>query len=111
MSSPELLQAFLDSLKHPFLFCDLDHVVRYMNQAARQHYSRGADLLGTSVLACHNERSCEVIHQVLARMLEEDLDEELITDDERWRIYMRAVRGPGGELLGYYERYEPPRGQ
>ncbi len=33
----------------------------------------------------------------------------MITDDEKHRIYMRAVRNEQGELLGYYERYEPPR--
>ena len=41
----------------------------------------------------------------------EGLEEELITDDERRRIYMRAVRDGDGKLLGYYERYEVPRGQ
>ena len=31
-----------------------------------------------------------------------------ITDDENHRIYMRAVRDKVGEVIGYYERYEPP---
>ncbi len=35
-------------------------------------------------------------------------DERLITDNEKQRIFMRAVRDPNGTLLGYYERYEPP---
>jgi len=35
-------------------------------------------------------------------------EERLITDDEENRIYMRAVRGADGQVLGYYERYEPP---
>jgi hypothetical protein len=33
--------------------------------------------------------------------------ERLITDNEKHRIY-RAVRGPDGQVLGYYERYESP---
>jgi hypothetical protein len=36
------------------------------------------------------------------------LAERLITDNEKHRIYMRAVRDGSGRLLGYYERYEPP---
>jgi len=35
-------------------------------------------------------------------------EEQLITDNEKHRIYMRAVRGADGCVLGYYERYEPP---
>jgi hypothetical protein len=30
------------------------------------------------------------------------------TDNEKHRIYMRAVRGADGQVLGYYERYELP---
>ncbi len=33
-------------------------------------------------------------------------EERLITDNEKHRIYMRAVRGADGQVLGYYERYE-----
>lgn len=103
----ELLAAFVDSLKHPFLFADTGHVIRYLNRAAIAHYQRGADLLGTSLLDCHDEDSCATIREVL-QALREGEEEQLITDDERHRIYMRAVRDAGGELLGYYERYEPP---
>jgi hypothetical protein len=35
-------------------------------------------------------------------------EEWLITDNERHRIYMRAVRGVDSQVLGFYERYEPP---
>ncbi len=35
-------------------------------------------------------------------------DERMITDNEKYRIYMRAVRDEQGELIGYYERDEPP---
>jgi hypothetical protein len=36
------------------------------------------------------------------------LEERLITDSPKYRIYMRAVRDKEGNVLGYYERYEPP---
>jgi hypothetical protein len=35
-------------------------------------------------------------------------EERLITDNEKHRIYMRAVRDADGKGLGYYERYAPP---
>lgn len=37
-------------------------------------------------------------------------EERLTTDNEKHRIYMRAVRDADGQVLGYYERYEPPAG-
>jgi len=103
------LSALLDSLKDPFLFADTHHVIRYMNRAAVSHYDGGTALLGTSVLGCHDEESRRLIHEVFAAM-EKGEEERIITDNEKWRIYMRAVRDAKGRLLGYYERYEPPRG-
>jgi len=98
----------LDSLKDPFLFVDTDHVVRYLNRAAEGHYSQGAALLETSIFDCHSEPSNVVIRQVFAAMQAGE-EERLITDDDKHRIYMRAVRDEAGALIGYYERYEPPR--
>ena len=104
-----LKDAILDSLKNPVLFCDLDHIVRYMNKAAIEHYREGDKLIGQSVLACHNEKSQQQMRRIVEEM-RAGLQEQLITDNEKYRIYMRAVRNPDGELLGYYERYDPPRG-
>lgn len=103
-----LATAFLDSLKNPFMFVDTQHVIRYMNKAAIAHFDDGEALLGRSVLDCHNEESCRQIVEIMAAM-QQGLDERLITDNEEHRIYMRAVRDAKGKLLGYYERYEPPR--
>jgi PAS domain S-box-containing protein len=108
MTDETLLTAILDSLRDPILVADRDHVTRYMNRAATAHYSQGAALIGRSLLECHNERSQAVMREVLAA-LEAGEEERLITDNEKHRIYMRAVRGADGRLLGYYERYEPPR--
>ncbi len=105
---PELMAAILDSLKDPVLFADTQHVIRYMNKAAVAYYEGGESLIGRSVLDCHNEQSRQMIIEILARF-EAGEEEQLITDDETHRIYMRAVRGTDGQVLGYYERYEPPR--
>ena len=107
MVDTSLMAALLDSLKDPVVFVDTGHVIRYMNKAAIAHYDEGAELLGRSVLDCHNENSKRQIMEIFAAM-RAGLDERLITDNEKERIFMRAVRDPDGELIGYYERYEPP---
>lgn len=109
MIESTLLAAILDSLKDPVLFADTEHTIRYMNKAAVAYYAEGEALLGRSLLDCHNERSRQMIQEILLAMQTEGLEERLITDDEKHRIYMRAVRDADGQVLGYYERYEPPR--
>ena len=104
---PQLPADILDSMKNPVLFADRDHVVRYMNKAAAAHYEQGEVLLGSSLFECHNANSGRIMREVFAEM-EEGLDERLITDNEKHRISMRAVRDASGALIGYYERYEPP---
>jgi PAS domain-containing protein len=101
------LLAVLDSLKEPILLADTRHIVTYMNRAAVEHYSGGEELLGTSLYDCHNENSCRIMDEVLAA-LEGGEEERLISNDAKRRIYMRAVRGDGGALIGYCERYAPP---
>lgn len=107
MHDATFLATLLDSLKDPFLFADTDHVIRYMNKAAVAHYKEGAALLGRSLFDCHNAASQQTMCEVLAA-LRTGADERLITDNAKHRIYMRAVRNEAGELVGYYERYEPP---
>jgi DUF438 domain-containing protein len=105
-----LFPYFLNSMKNPFMFVDTEHIIRYMNKAAISHYEKGEKLLGTNVLDCHNETSQKIILEIFEKM-KNGLDEEMITDNEKHRIYMRAVRDDDGNLLGYYERYEPPKGK
>ena len=107
MTDNALMVALLDSMKDPVLFADTKHIIRYMNRPAVEHYEEGRSLLGRSLLDCHNEDSCRQIIEILAAM-RDGLTERLITDNEKHRIYMRAVRDGSGRLLGYYERYEPP---
>lgn len=108
MVSKKLLAAILDSLKDPILVADTGHIVQYLNKAAIEFYEGGESLTGTSLLDCHNERSQQMMVEILTEM-HAGLTERLITDDEENRIFMRVVRDPDGEVLGYYERYEPPQ--
>ncbi|MBU0638525.1 MAG: PAS domain-containing protein [Planctomycetes bacterium] len=107
MTDAASMNALLDSLKDPFLFADTNHIIRYMNKAALAHYEEGAALLGRSLMDCHNQDSQRQIHAILTA-LQQGEQERLITDNEKHRIFMRAVRNEAGDLLGYYERYEPP---
>jgi hypothetical protein len=107
MSNEKLLMNILDSWDRPVVFCDTGHVIRYVNQPARKHYAKWGDILGKSIFDCHNEKSCRAIREIFGRMKEGET-EVMITDSPKHRAYMRAVRGENNELLGYYERYEPP---
>ena len=102
-----LMAALLDSMKDPVLFADTDHIIRYMNKAAVTHYEEGEALLGRSLLECHNQQSQQQIIEILGAMRAGE-EERLVTDDQEHRIFMRAVRDERGQVLGYYERYEPP---
>ena len=107
MMDQQTLCAILDSLVEPVVFVDSRHMIRYMNGAAITHYKRGASLLGTSVLDCHNEKSRATILETLAAMQAGE-QERLISESESRRVYMRAVRDDKGTLIGYLERYEWP---
>ena len=108
MIEAKTMAALLDSLKDPFVFANTDHKIVYMNKAAIKHYEEGKNLHGTSLLDCHNEKSQQMIKQIWLEM-QAGKEEQLITDNEKYRIYMRAVRADNGTLIGYYERYEPPK--
>lgn len=99
----------LDSLIDPVLFVDTDHIIRYLNKAARRHYSEGTALLNRSIMDCHNAASGDQILAIFSKM-KAGLEEEIITDNEEQRIFMRAVRDNDNRLVGYYERYEQKTG-
>ncbi len=106
--SPKTLAAILDSLTIPILFADTNHIICYLNRAAANQYDEGYGLLGKSLLNCHEAASQKIMQAILDDM-QQGLGERLITDDEKHRIFMRAVRDENGKLLGYFERYESPK--
>ncbi len=103
-----LLLSLLNSIKDPILFADTNHIVQYMNKEAIAYYEEGENLLQSNLLKCHNEESQKMMIEILAEM-QNGLEEKMITDNEKYRIFMRSVRNENGELLGYFERYEPPQ--
>lgn len=103
-------ESLLNSIKDPILVADMKHIVQYMNKAAIEHYEEGKSLLSSNLFLCHNEESQKMMIDILADM-QNGLDEKMITDNEKHRIYMWAVRDEEGKLIGYFERYEPPQKQ
>ncbi|MEI7825553.1 MAG: PAS domain-containing protein [Chlorobiaceae bacterium] len=99
------LDYFLDSLKDAFVFCDLDHVIRYMNKAAFVRYVGRPAAVGRSIFDCHNAESNAMIVSIVERFFAGE-DDVFLSDRKGERIFMRAVRDDVGALVGYYERYE-----
>lgn len=62
----ELLSAILDAYPYQVVFCDRQHIIRYMNKAAHQLYD-GTIGVGDSIFNCHNQDSCRKIEAFLAR--------------------------------------------
>lgn len=105
-----LLGHLLDSWNKPVVLVDTSHTIVYLNEPARLAFAKWGDILGKSIFHCHNEHSCQTIRDHF-RQLEDGQEEVLIADNERHRVYMRAVRDNSGKLIGYFERYDPPFGQ
>ena len=105
----DTLTAVLDSVAHPLVYVDTDHVIRYLNKAARESYAaRGyADLVGKSLFDCHNETSAVMIRGIVDELRTSGIDEKYlkISADGSFKLYVRAVRNSRGELIGYYERF------
>lgn len=101
-------ELLLDSLKDVMVFCDTQHVIRYMNKAARLRYEGTAARVGASIFDCHNAQSNAQIVEVTQRLAAGE-DEIKITEKPERSVYMRAVRDADDVFIGYYERYDPPR--
>ena len=102
-----LLTAILDNWHKPIVFVDTNHIIQYMNVPAQRHYAKWGTVIGKSIFDCHNDDSRRIIQDVY-RQLEEGVEEVLIANNEKHRVYMRGIRDNHGTLLGYMERYEPP---
>ncbi|MBN2400778.1 MAG: PAS domain-containing protein [Spirochaetes bacterium] len=110
MKKEKLLSLILDSWNKAVVFVDTDHVIQYMNLPAKKQYAKWGDVIGKSIFDCHNENSRTIISNAFSQ-LKEGSDEVLFTDNEKHRVYMRAVRDENSNLIGYYERYETPLGK
>jgi len=106
----EIYQAILDSVKYPIVFIDNDNIIRYLNRSAKVRYyeKRGySDLIGKSILDCHNPISANQITEAHERLQkgENEVYLELDKNQEKVTVIV-GIRDVGGILLGYYARSE-----
>ncbi len=104
-------KSVLEADRAAVVICDPEHKIIYMNPAAMGRYEKwgGKELLGRSLLDCHNERSREMINKVV-NWFRESKDHNLVytsyNPKENKDVYMVALRDDEGELIAYYEKHE-----
>jgi DUF438 domain-containing protein len=109
MDNEKMLAHILDSFPYRIVFVDGDHVIRYMNRAARYHYYqvRGyGDLVGKSIFDCHNERSRQIIVEAVEKLKHHGNEKFIGISQDNQRMYLNPVRDENGDLIGYFERFE-----
>ena len=107
----QLLKSVLDQDRAPVVICDLTHTIVYMNPAADVNYVKdgGHDLVGKSLLDCHNEHAQAVIKRIVAWFAEDTANNMIYTfrnEKSNKDVYMVALRDEEGKLIGYYEKHE-----
>ena len=109
MTREEMLSCILDSYPYRVVFVDTDHIIRYMNKAAKYHYYqvRGyRDLIGKSLFECHGEKSKAAIIAAVEKLKNHGNEIYLGVSVGNERKYINPVRDENGELIGYFERFE-----
>ncbi|MCD7723430.1 MAG: PAS domain-containing protein [Clostridiales bacterium] len=103
-------KSIVDSDKSMVVICNLNHEIIYMNPAAEARYARpGKISVGSSLLACHNAKSQEMIKKVVSWFEKSKKNNIMYTyynKKENKDVYMVALRDGGGQLIGYYEKHE-----
>ena len=104
-------KSIIEQDKASVVICDLQHVIIYMNPAAISRYGKrgGAEVIGRSLLDCHNDKSREMIVKVVDWFRESTEHNQMHTyynEKEDKDVYMVALRDDGGTLIGYYEKHE-----
>lgn len=102
-------KSLIDQDANPIVLCDTDHIIRYMNPAAIEHYAPygGEALTGKSVMDCHKPVSREAIEKVVRWFAKDKHNNRVHTmflPKENLDVYMIALRDDAGNLLGYYEQ-------
>lgn len=93
------------------VICNTEHEIIYMNPAAAENYAKrgGYELVGRSLLNCHNEDSKKKIEKVVEWFSASSENNRIFTfhnPKENKDVYMIALRDSYGTLIGYYEKHE-----
>lgn len=111
MNLSQYFKSIIDEDKCAVVICNPEHEIIYMNPAAIARYEKsgGADLVGQSLLDCHNSQSREMIGKVVSWFMESKEHNRIYTfhnEKENKDVYMVALRDEEGSLIGYYEKHE-----
>ena len=109
MISQEICFAILDSISHPIVFVDNNHMICYLNKPAEKRYYEDqghSNLVGQSIFNCHNQKSKKQILNLYHRLQAGENEIFLMVNKDNEKITVVAVRDKNGNLLGYYERFE-----
>ena len=103
----EVYKSVLEADRAAIVICDLDHKIIYMNPAAINRYEKwgGKNLMGQSLLNCHNDKSREMIIKVLDWFKASKNNNIVYTsynEKENKDVYMVALRNSAEELIAYY---------
>lgn len=111
MELSKYIKSVIDMDRAAVVICNLEHTIIYMNPSAIERYGKrgGKDLIGKSLMACHNEKSKEIIEKVVA-WFGQSTDNNMIytyhNEKENKDVYMVALRDENQMLIGYYEKHE-----
>ena len=111
MELTQFFKSVIDMDRCAVVICDLEHTIIYMNPSAEERYAKrgGKELVGKSLLDCHNEKSCDMIIKTVdwfRKSRENNLIYTFYNEKENKDVYMTALRDDKGELIGYYEKHE-----
>lgn len=81
--------------------CDKEGIVLYMNEKARQTFAKSGDMIGKSLIPCHNPHSREVIAHMLATG--ESNSYTIEKNGQKKMIYQTPWRDENGEIAGLVE--------
>lgn len=104
-------KSVLEQDRSAVVLCNLEHKIIYMNPVAKDRYKKygGADLVGKSILDCHNEKSRDIILNVVewfAQRTDNNIVYTYSNEKENKDVYMVALRDDNKSLIGYYEKHE-----
>ena len=112
LAEEELTKLILDSIEHPILFADTDHIIRYLNKPAEKEYyqvRKLKSLIGRKLFSCHPPYAVPTIEKAFDKLVEGEEEVYLYHSHKKDNdLYLRAVRDKEGKLIGYYQRYEKP---
>lgn len=111
MQLNQYFKSIIDQDNCAIVICDLNHKIIYLNPQAEINYAKsgGNELLGKSLLDCHNPQSVEAIKKVVAWFAKDKSNNRVHTffnEKQKKDGYMIALRDEDGKLIGYYEKHE-----